>query len=181
MDVQSLAGGSLYRVEVDPKTGLVMRWRETANHVVVATVEFETFTLTPDLSGVELHGPRFEVEPLSTNAATQAQQMGFAFQLPQLLPDGYRLVRAERIETPAGPWVSATYGDGAEQIFYLFTDEPSAPTLHGSSPVQPAHVVRLFQVGPWTAAEGEFGNKHCAAVGKVGESALLDMIQSAIE
>ncbi len=180
MDVQSLAGGgSLYRVEVDPKTGLVMRCRETVNGAAVATVEFMTFTLNPDLTGVELHGARFDVEPIVEQTA-QAQ-LGFPVQWPRLLPHGYQLVRAARIDAPGGPWVNATYGDGAEQVFYLFTDQPTAPMLHGSSPMQPAHTVRVYQIGPWTAAEGVFGNKRCAVVGKVGETALLDMIQSAME
>lgn len=180
MDIERQSeSASVYRVEVDPKTGLVMRWRETAfRGVVVATVEFESFTLNPDLTGIVLHGPRFAVEPLSTDGS--AAQMGFPVQLPRLLPGGYQLTRAERIDAPSGPWVSVTYGDGAEQIFYLFTHRPSVPTLHGSTGPN-ANVVRVYQIGPWTAAEGEFGNTRCTAVGKVGETALLDMIQSAIE
>jgi outer membrane lipoprotein-sorting protein len=180
MDIERQSeNASVYRIEVDPKTGLVMRWRETTfSGAVVATVEFETFTLSPDLSGVALHGPRFAAEPLSTDGA--AAQMGFPVRLPRLLPNGYQLTRAERVDTPSGPWVSVTYGDGAEQIFYLFTHRPSVPTLHGGA-LPNANIVRVYQIGPWTAAEGEFGNRRCTAVGKVGETALLDMIQSAIE
>lgn len=180
MEIERLSdNSSVYRVEVDPKTGLVMRWRETTpDGVVVANVEFETFTLTPDFTGHDLHGPRFAVEPLDTEGS--GTQLPFPVKLPRLLPDGYQLIRAERIEGPSGPWVNVTYGDGAEQIFYLYTHLPAVATLHGS-PVQNANVVRVYQIGPWTAAEGEFGNRRCTVVGKVGETALLDMIQSAIE
>jgi outer membrane lipoprotein-sorting protein len=176
MDIERLEGNpSVYHVEVDPKTGLVMRWRETtADGVVVANVEFESFTLTPDFTGHDLHGPRFAVEPLETD------KLPFPVKLPRLLPEGYQKLRAERIEGPSGPWVSVTYGDGAEQIFYLYTHRPEVATLHGSS-VQNSNVVRVYQIGPWTAAEGEFGSNRCTVVGKVGETALLDMIQSAIE
>lgn len=184
MDVRNQsAGTNRYRIEVDPETGLVMRWRETATDgAIVATVEFQSFTLNPDLTHVSLHGTQFAVEPLVP--ATIPAQMGFPVLLPRLLPHGYQLTRAERISEQSGPWARVTYGDGVEQIFYLYADVSPSVVPHTAATPDPlfgAPVVWVYQIGPWTAVQGQFGNKRCSAVGKVSESALLDMIQSAIE
>lgn len=177
-----------YRIEVDPQTGLVLRWREFADDgATVALVEFLDFTLNPDLTNVPLHGPQFAVEPL--DLATSHAQLGFDVRVPRLLPNGYQLLRTDKLQPgtapDTSPWARLTYGDGVEQIFYLYTEVPPSqsvlPGVTSNDPLNGAHVVWTYAIGPWTVAVGEFGRKRCSVMGKVGEAPLLDMIQSAIE
>lgn len=181
-----------YRAWIDPETGLVMRADEydSSNHLVGST-EFETFTLTPDLSGFALHGDRNPGTPFDPATDTSGN-LGFRVLVPTLLPDGYRLERAESLSVAnagneSGTWARLGFGDGVDELFFLQTAAAGHPSqaagLPGSgSPsldVGPRSV-RVFQVGLWTVVQGQFLDVRAVVIGKTDLQSLLRMLKSAI-
>jgi hypothetical protein len=194
--LMTAATGNVPRVEhaMDAALGL----SEACIHVGdrVGLVEFQRFTLAPDLSNVALHGDRSAPKTLDLEAGTKAA-LGFEVLRPKILPDGYRLERAESIspeaQSGAGAgsgaglgdgerWARLAYGDGVEEIFFLQGLSPEAAQA-STSPAE-AHVgtrfVRVFHVGPWTVLQGQFDRTRAIVMGKVGEASLLRMLKSAI-
>lgn len=175
-------GASWYRLAVEPSTGLVLRSEELgAANQVLARVEFLDLDLSPDLSGVELHAP-LPLQPLDL-AGDPAAQLGFPPRIPQALPAGFALRAAEMIvdDGTGHRWSRLSYGDGVEQIFFLHTDlGPGAPTSNDPATTLSAkRSVRVFQVGPWSFAQGFLGRQRMTAVGKVAIDDLLLAIDSA--
>lgn len=177
-----VAGGSSYRAEVDVETGLILRWKEwNPLGVLIAEVEFTEFTLDPDLTGIELHSPSLQTTPLDLDGDVVGQ-IGFQVPRPRYVPQGYRAMKSEKVTAVSSSWARITYGNGVEQIFYLF-QAPAAGTLPNTSVNDPpgtADSVTLSQVGPWTAASGQIGGCRYIVMGKVSDTTLLDMIQSAL-
>jgi len=173
-------GVAEYRAWIDPRTGLVMRAEETdSTGAVIGRVEFESFTLEPDLSGTNLHGdrnPGVTFDPRAKDGPVE-----FDVWTPRLLPQGYRFEGAEAIDDGANRWARMVFGDGVDQIFFLQT-KTSAPAGHasfGEIDVGPRSV-RVFRVGPWTLVQGRFDEMGVIIVGKTGADALLRMLKSAI-
>jgi len=141
--------GAFYRAWIDPETALVLRSQEfDASGSQVSLVEFRDFTLAPDLSGVALHADRSDPKPFDPDADATAV-LGFPLLRPKILPDGYRLERAESVRIgglsasgasgdslPGGAvvpdgaaggmpgaaserWARVAYGDGVDEIFFL--------------------------------------------------------------
>ncbi len=171
-----------YRAWIDPQTGLVLRAEERdAGGQLVSRVEFSTFTLTPDFTGVALHGDRFAPTPLDSLTDTTAK-IGFQVRVPSILPKGYRLESAEGLNDGTGNWARLAYGDGVEQVFFLETHLPpgqgggTTPTDVDIGPKS----VRIFRVGPWTVLQGRFNQDRVIVLGKVDETSLLRMLKSAI-
>lgn len=175
-------GASWYRLAVEPASGLVLRSEELGpTNQVLALVEFLEIDFTPDLTGVPLH-TGLALQPLDLASDTTAQ-LGFVLRVPQALPAGFALRSSETIldDGTGRRWARLVYGDGVEQVFFLHTDlGPGAPP-----PTDPASAlagkrsVRVFQVGPWSFAQGFLGRQRMTAVGKVPIDALLLAIDSA--
>jgi hypothetical protein len=192
--------GSRYKAWIDVSTGLVMRAEEfDAQGARVGLVEFREFTLAPDLSTLALHGDRSEPKALDLSTDTTTA-LGFQVLRPKILPDGYRLERAESVtaeaasnpgagapnETRGEPrgerWARIAYGDGVEQIFFLQSlspDAAQASTAPGEVDVG-SRFVRVFHVGPWTVLQGQFDRTRAIVMGKVDEASLLRMLKSAV-
>jgi len=91
--------GAFYRAWIDPETALVLRAEEfDASGSQVSLAEFRDFTLAPDFSSVELHADRSDPKPFDPDADTTAS-LGFPLLRPKILPEGYRLERAESVQT----------------------------------------------------------------------------------
>jgi hypothetical protein len=179
-------GTSYYHVAVDVANGLILRYEEfAATGELQARVEFTDFTLTPDFTGVEFHTEQMPALPLDLGSDTTAQ-IGFDVHAPTLLPNSYQLEKSEQIDDGAQKWARLTYGDGAEQVFFLYSQVPAAsgPSQHATDPGHhlgpPKRSVHVFHYGPWIVAQGVINEQRLTAVGKTDEQALLQMIQSAI-
>lgn len=193
LEVRRLRGASdhgafdWYRAWIDPETGLVMRAEEfDATDQLVSRTEFRTFTLTPDLSGVALHGDRSPGTPFDP-ASDTTQSLGFRVLVPTILPDGYRLERSESLSVggsgaESSTWARLAFGDGVEQLFFLQTTAtPGQSALAASNEVDVGpKSVRIFQVGPWTVVQGQFNGVRAIVVGKAELASLLRMLKSAI-
>ena len=201
--------GAFYRAWIDPETALVLRAQEfDASGSQVSLVEFRDFTLAPDLSNVALHGDRSDPKPLAPDADSTAV-LGFPLLRPKILPDGYRLERAESVRTgapgsgaspsggatvPGGAaeatagdaserWARLAYGDGVDEIFFLqgrASDAAEASTSPEDRDLG-ARYVRIFHVGPWTVLQGQFDRTRAIVMGKLDEETLLRMLKSAVQ
>lgn len=188
-------GGGRYRAWVDTANGLVLRAEEyDAGGTRVGLVEFQGITLAPDLSNVALHADRSAPKILDLEAGTKAA-LGFEVLRPKILPDGYRLERAESVSADAQSgvgsgagsgaderWARLAYGDGVEEIFFLQGLSPEAAQA-STSPAEAdvgTRFVRVFRVGPWTVLQGQFDRTRAVVMGKVSEASLLRMLKSAI-
>ena len=160
--------GSRYEVDVDVVSGLILRWRERdANDVLLAEVEFESFTRGADVSDM----------PLPEGSSEEVPVEGFEFPVlqPVELPAGYRFLHAARLVDPLGDvWIRLTYGDGLEQMSLLH----QAPVDQGN-----AHSGRIVAIpyGPWRVLDGTVDGYRVILAGKTGVDDLAQMLQSAIE
>jgi len=176
-----------FHVAVDSQTGLILRCEEYAiAGQLESRVEFTEFTTTPDLANVEFYPDDLIAQPLDLGADT-TPQIGFVVHAPSLVPSAFQLEKSEKVDDGTQPWARLTYGDGAEQVFFLYSVDPPPPassehhasnTGHGSDPAKRS--VSIFHFGPWIIAQGRIGSQRLIAVGKTDESALLHMIQSAL-
>ena len=180
-----VAGRETYRAAIDPKNGLVMRSEEYSSAgQLLARVEFTDFTLVPDLSGISFHED-IPFESLDLGRDT-TPQIGFRVDAPTLIPAAYQLEKADKVEAGGRSWARITYGDGLQEIFVLDSVDAqrAEDPLKASQPaVRAGHTrtaVHVLHIGPWLVAEGEFGPRHLIVMGKAGEPALLDMLQSAL-
>ncbi len=194
-------GGGHYRAWIDPQTALVMRAQEfDASGAQVSLVEFEGFTLSPDLSSVALHADRSDPKPFAPDADTTAV-LGFPLLRPKILPDGYRVERAEVVHAASASasgsdasvqpgsghatdaWARIEYGDGVDQIFFL-QGPASDPAEASTSPEDRdlgSRYVRILHVGPWTVLQGRFDRTQAIVMGKVDEESLQRMLKSAVQ
>ncbi|HVS10109.1 MAG TPA: sigma-E factor regulatory protein RseB domain-containing protein [Planctomycetota bacterium] len=166
----------LWRAWVDIETGLVLRAREELEDgTLVSLMEFESLSLAPDLSQVQFHVPINEELPLPETEL--AVKLGFPLAKPKLLPAGYQLTDTASVTdiTDHRAWAKLTYGDGLEQVIFLHGGAVGAQGLTGLG----ADVVQSLAVGPWTVLQGQVQGQRVIAMGKVGEQALLDMVESA--
>jgi MucB/RseB N-terminal domain len=181
-----------YRAWIDPETALVLRADEfDASNRLVSHTEFLTFTLTPDLSGLALHGDRNPGAPFDPSADTTAS-LGFRVLVPTILPEGYRLERAESLSVgnageDSGTWARLGFGDGVDELFFLQTvageDQAQIAGHPGSGSIGPdagPRSVRVFQVGLWTVVQGQFQGVRAVVMGKTDVPSLLRMLKSAV-
>ena len=197
--------GARYRAWIDPETALVLRAQEfDASGAQVSLVEFRDFTLAPDLSNVALHGDRSDPKRFDPDADTTAI-LGFPLLRPKILPDGYRVERAEIIRAAGasasgasapGPaqgaqgtgaaadrWARIEYGDGVDELFFLQSVASEAAQASTSPEERDlgSRYVRILHVGPWTILQGRFDGTQAIVMGKVDEDALLRMLKSAVQ
>jgi len=183
-------GGGRYQAWIDTANGLVMRAEEyDAEGARVGLVEFRAITLAPDLSHVALHGDRSSPLPFDPEADTKPS-LGFQLHRPKILPDGYRLERAESVSAAVSGaegerWARLAYGDGVDEIFFLQSVAPdtaqASATQASSSPADVGrNLVRVFRVGPWTVLQAQFDRTRTIVMGKVDEASLVRMLKSAV-
>lgn len=175
------AGGGRYLLAVDAANGLVLRSEELApSGAVIARTEFQDLDLAPDLAAVELHQD-LAAETLDLGQDPGAQ-LGFPLLAPTLLPEGYTLREAQKLEVLGRVWARLVYGDGVGQAFFLLSAEPQGTGQAGFLP--PGHpdpgTVSVLRVGPLAVAQGNLGQHLVIAAGKLGPDELLRMIDSAL-
>jgi hypothetical protein len=81
-------------------------------------------------------------------------------------------------------WVQLTYGDGVEPVFFLFKEAQSAQGNAGyqnGSAGLDNNVVSAMSLGSWNIVDGRVDGREVLVVGRVSESELLLMLQSAFE
>lgn len=174
----------VYVLAVDQQTGVVLRTSEEAlDGSVLALVEFESFTLTPDLAGVSLLS--WGQEAAIDLDDPQASGIDFAIEMPALVPDGFQLRQTSRVLDLQNqrPWAKLVYGDGVEQVFFLHGG--TTQQAHGGSGFRAVdwnagNRVALANVGPWAVAQGDVRGQRVIAMGKVDSAELLAMIESAL-
>lgn len=173
--------GNVYTIAVEPSSGLILQEEEhTPNGILVRKLWYESFQFDADLSDLQLTGGPSQWAEFDLN---QPGGIGFGLLPPSATPSGFLFESVgKRIGAdPSGAtWVRFVYGDGAEQVFFMHSDEslrPGDPAIAGVTNDR----VRVAQYGFWTVAEGKIRGLHTIAIGKVDVNELLLMLQSAIE
>jgi len=175
-----------FELALDPETGLILASREhDAGGRLVAEMRYETLQLAPDLSTVAWHQASNLERPVDSVPAL-ATELGVRCLEPRLLPAGYGPIEVATVEDGAGTtWLKHTYSDGIETLFFLQALEPagrsagSASTGAGVQGVE-AGKVMVFELGSARAVQGRVEGFRILAVGEVGETELLDLIESAL-
>ncbi len=172
-------------VHVDLENGLVLRAREEApDGTLISLSEFESLSLTPDLSSVAFHQSQFGEQSLVPGSLAASQSLGFVPQEPTLLPAGWDRIECAKLVDPTDgnrAWAKFVYSDGVELLFYLQAkrDQPPAQVKTGQPgvPLGP-DVVRTLAVGAWKLTQGRVHGRDLVVMGKVAETVLYDLIQS---
>ncbi len=179
--------GNNFTVAIDPLTSLVMQERRSAKDgSLVSSVEYKSFALNADLSDLQLGSTQSlwtttDVDSLSSIVSGELM-------IPVAPPKGFELLSVG-YRTNAGlsqdqTWVQLTYGDGVEQAFFLFRQEPVSQGNAGPQ-TQPGgmgeDLVRSMTVGPWSILDGRAGGREVVAAGRVSEGDLLLMLQSSLD
>jgi hypothetical protein len=192
---RAVDGGApaLYEVSVDLQTGIVLAFRQLDGAGgVIASLEYETLELEPELSGIAWHQPGNEETVLDWRAEL-GPQVGAAVLEPRLLPAGYALrAAATVVDGQSRRWLKLTYLDGIEPLFLLQALPGSGPGAvqqgqssgvdwaAGSATGPATSRVTVYRVGAATAAQGTLAGHELIAVGKVREAELLDLLESAL-
>ena len=185
--LRKLGGGRHYEVVFDIETGLPLRYVEFGDDAEpLASLEYESLDLDPDLSNVPWHLPSNVEETLDLADGSAFAVLGFEPVLPQEVPEGFELHEAAKVEDhQSGRWLKLGYTDGAEMLFFLSRPRPapvSLPTTPRSrKSVQPQDVVKVFGAGPVTVLQGAVGQHEFIVAGEVDQDLLLQMIDSAID
>ena len=176
--------GSLpwYRAWIDPLTALVLRAEEHGEgNQLASSVEFLTFQLAPDTTGLGLQDDQFVRTPFDPASDTTAS-LGFQVRPPTLLPEGYRLERAESTTDGTNTWAILTYTDGVDSMFFLQSFDPQLAA--GQSPpgeynVGPK-VARGYRFGPWTVLQLRSNGDRVSVIGKADSLAIERMLKSSM-
>lgn len=170
------ANGHQYLVDVDPTTGLVLRWEERDDlDALVARVGFESFAYDADLSDLDLQDKLFTAQAHNPTDNIESS-VGFPVLEPALPPTGFVLDTVETMGTPEGEWVKFEYTDGLERVFLLHKEQVQSSFQNAAS----LGKVRTGALGSWTVVTGHVQGWEVILAGKVSESVLLDMLQSAL-
>jgi negative regulator of sigma E activity len=179
--------GDHFLVAIDPATSLVLREeRVDANGQLVSRVEFTNLVLGADLSDLQLVSSASDWTP-STLSAVGGLVVGPVL-VPVAPPSGFELQSiGYQIDTGLSgeeTWVQLTYGDGVEPVFFLFKEAQSAQGNAGyqnGSAGLDNNVVSAMSLGSWNIVDGRVDGREVLVVGRVSESELLLMLQSAFE
>jgi hypothetical protein len=189
--------GSLYRVDLDAETGLVLRSCELdPTGMVLARMEFESYDADPDLGSVAWFVPAEEERALDA-AAPLAPQAGFEVLEPTQAPRGYRRFKAALLADHAGSrWIKQAFTDGVEPLFFLHQE--SAEAVQAEAAVAPAPGFGLdagavaeggsegadelwvYPIGRLTAVQGRLREREVIALGKLDSEALLDLLELSV-
>ena len=171
-----------YRAWIDPQTALVMKAEErSTGDRLLSLVEFVQFQLAPDTTGLGLEDDQFLRTPFDPQSNTVAQ-LGFQIRPPTLLPDGYRLERAESTSDGTHTWAILTYTDGVDSMFFLQSVDPQ--TAGGQTPPGEydvgRKVARGFHFGPWTVLQVRSDADRMVVLGKAESLGIERMLKSSI-
>ena len=175
-----------FELAVDRETDLVLAsQRFDASGRRVASMQYETFRGDPDLSGVVWHVSANDEQALQLRDISQ--QLGLRTLEPRLLPEGFALYEAATVSAGDGErWLKLTYTDGLEPLFFFHKLEDPGSTVRsaqvGEGPGRPREVSRvtLYTIQDVNVAQGRCNGFELIAMGPVPESALLDLIESAL-
>ena len=178
--------GVIWRLAVEPDTGLILRAQEEDGGGLLSLMEFTAIDLTPDLGSVDWHVSANQETDLDINGGNLKQLLGFEPLLPHLIPDGYQLWETTTVIGP-GPnqptWVKFVYTDGLYEVFFLHGGRQSPPPS-GNTSAQvwgfESDAVRSFSMGSWTVLDGLAQDQRVIASGRVPEADLARLIQSAL-
>lgn len=163
--------GTSHRVWMDDENGLILRSiEEDAQGNAIYSMEFESLDLTPDLSGIVFHQSLVTEQPFDPRNPPQAI-LGYEPREPRLLPDGFQLHEAVLVHEASSsvPWAKYVYTDGLDEVFYLYVEDDEA----GEDRLQ------VLTSGPWDIVQGRIRGDRVILMGKVGQSRLFDMVESA--
>jgi hypothetical protein len=192
---RAVDGGTpaLYEVSVDLQTGIVLAFRQLDGAGgVIASLEYESLELEPELSGIAWHQAGNEETVLDWRAQLDPQ-VGSPVLEPRLLPAGYALRAAATVVDGQGRrWLKLTYLDGIEPLFLLQALPGSGPGAvpqgqsagvdwtAGSAAAPETSRVTVYRLGAAMAAQGTLAGHELIAIGKVREAELLDLLESAL-
>ncbi len=179
--LRKIPGGHHYQVAFDVETGIPLRYVEFDDEVQpVAQMEYESVDFAPSLNGVAYHLPANREVLLDMNEALGTLRvLGFTPRSPAFVPEGFELMETTKVEEPNGRrWVKWTYTDGVETLFFLHrTDQPGDPVPRQNEPAR----MLVYDAGPAMIVQGSVGVHEFIAVGEVSETALLTMVDSALD
>ena len=189
--VQRTAGApALYEVSVDLTNGMVLAYRQLdGSGGVIASMEYESLELSPDVSGVAWHQPSNQESELDWRSDLVAE-VGSPILQPRLLPEGYALRAASTVvDGQERHWLKLTYLDGVEPLFFLQVlpggkvqqgVDAGMDWTAGETPAPVLPKVVVYQLGSTAVAQGTIGEHELIAIGKVPEAELLDLIESSL-
>lgn len=162
-----------YRVDVDPETGLVLRWQESdpVSGEVRARVTFETFQLDADVSDMELVSRLFDTETYDRTVDDLEQAMGFEVRFPGFLPGSHFVVQDEvekLVDELGETWAKIYVTDGLETIVLMHT-----------APAVSVDRVTAVRFGSWGALQSDYLDHMVLCAGKATEDDLALVLQSA--
>ncbi|MFT7485048.1 MAG: hypothetical protein ACI9F9_000894 [Candidatus Paceibacteria bacterium] len=180
--------GNIFEVAVDPLTSLVMS--ESCATVAgdpVSEMNFNSFQLAADLSDLQLVSVAGDWQ--ETDQATLPSVLAHEPLIPVAPPIGFDLQETRYLTPqPGSPqtntWAQFVYGDGVEQVFFLFEDSDGVTGNTGpmgDTGLNNPDVIRSYSFGPWKMLEGHVRGRDVLSVGRVNSGELLLMLQSALE
>ncbi|MEM9379685.1 MAG: hypothetical protein AAGB93_07010 [Planctomycetota bacterium] len=173
-----------YEVDIDPRTGFVLAWREFDEFgQPIVESEYETFEYGGDTSDMVLRDRLFPAKELDL-AGDLGGQAGMNVLYPDVAPLGFEVVAVELMEVPKsigvsgheilepGSWVRFLMTDGIETITFVHDDDfqPSALSV-----VE----LKAFRQGAWEILFGDIQGTSIVIAGRVSDSMIRRVIQSA--
>ncbi len=172
----------VYELAVDPRTGLVLAWRESdLAGVVRSEVEYSTLQYGGDTSGMDLRERDVAAVDLDL-AQDLAQQVGAPVHVPTLAPPGFNLEEVELLSVPPAvtggaldEWVKVVFTDGLERVHFLHRVDRTL-----SAPQAQPGALDLVTFGSWTFGLGTVNGVRVMAAGKVPSLYLEELVQTAV-
>lgn len=165
---------SHYFADIDPVTGMVLRWEERDDQdALLALVEFESFQYDADLSDMQLVDRVFQSTTTHPIDGDLESVFGFQPVIPTLTPAPGVVISpiVERFVDPNGEvWAKVTMTDGLETAMVLSCAPSGPPQLLPST-------VTALQVGSWVGMEGDISGQHVRVAGKFP----LELLQLTLE
>lgn len=169
-------GQGHWELDVDPTNGLILATREFLHDgTLVSVVETLEYDATPDLGAVSLHQ---DLPAVPFTKADARRVLGYEPLRPGFLPEGFELVKSDKVTQAGQDWARFQFSNGGESLFLLYRHDPagSAPTDDSAGP----YTIKVFRAGRWNVAQAEFGREHITVLGREHVDVLEQVIQSCI-
>ncbi len=166
-------GQSYWELDVDVANGLILGTREFLRGTLVSSVETLEYQADPNLSRVVLH-QGLPAVPFTPTTASQV--LGFALLQPTFLPQGFTLVKSEKISDGSDNWARCTYSNGGEMLFLLYRADPIGSV--GSTDPGGPYTIKVFSAGRWTVEQAELGLHHVIVMGREPAPILQQVLES---
>jgi len=172
----------VYELAVDPRTGLVLAWREAdLAGQVRSEVEYLTLQYGGDTSGMDLRERDVTAVDLDPTQDL-APQVGAPVHLPTLTPPGFALEEVELLSVPPAvtggaldEWVKAVFTDGLERVHFLHRVDRTV-----ALPQAQPGALDLVTFGSWTFGLGTVNGVRVMVAGKVPSLYLEELVQTAV-